>query len=97
MTQNNNYAITITVYLSVWYKFEIIRTSKNDLLQMELQEYQDISQFISENIYPKDVFLSENPSHSKKNFRVKASKYQIGKDGKINKVLICKLVAKLFN
>ena len=40
-----------------------------------------IFRYFSTDVYPKHVLDAKNCSHAKKNFRVKASQFQIGVDG----------------
>ena len=54
------------------------------------EDFDNIFCYLSTDVYPKHVLDGKNCSHAKKNFRVKASQFQIGVDGKIFKeISVC--------
>ena len=59
---------------------------KTTIVGMNSEEFDNISRYLSSNVYPVNILESKNSSHVKKNFRVRADKFQIGENGKIFKV-----------
>ena len=53
---------------------------------MNSEEY-DHSHYLSDNVYPASILQLKNSRHAKKTFRLKASQYQLGENGKIFKVI----------
>ena len=54
---------------------------------MNSEEYDHISHYLSDNVYPQSILQLKNCRHVKKTFRVKASQYQLGENDKIFKVI----------
>ena len=50
---------------------------------MNSEEYDNISHYLSDNVYPQSILQLKNCRHVKKTFRVKASQYQLGENDKI--------------
>ena len=53
---------------------------------MNTKEFENMSRYLSSNVYPTHILESKNSSHVKKNFRVRANQFQIGDNDKIFKV-----------
>ena len=64
----------------------IVLSLKQQFVGMNSEEFDNISRYLSLNVYPIHILESKNSSHAKKNFRVRADQFQIGENGKIFKV-----------
>ena len=69
-----------------------VSSSSIVIREMNADEYSAISDSLTHNVYPKYVLESKKTCHAKKNFRVKASQYQIGEDNKIFKVVFSLII-----
>ena len=52
-------------------------------IEMNAEEFDNISRYLSSNVYPTHILESKNSSHAKKNFRVRANQFQSGDNDKI--------------
>ena len=52
---------------------------------MNSEDFYNISRFLFSNVYPTHILESKKCSHAKKNFRVRATQFQIGENNKIFK------------
>ena len=69
---------------------------KTTIVGMNPEEFDNISLYLSSNVYPIHILESKNSSHVK-NFRARADQFQNGENGKIFKVnLFNKMVISAF-
>ena len=76
------------------YFILIVLTLKQQFVGMNSEEFDNISRYLSLNVYPIHSLESKNNGHVKKYSRVRAERFQIGENGKIFKVIFNKYICR---
>ena len=78
--------LSITSYFS-FLLYLVTWLTRSVFFEMNSEEFDHISYYLSDNVYPASILQLKNCRQGKKTFRLKASQYQLGANGKILKLI----------